>query len=79
MSERWRLRPSGDTTVEIPESFALVAGNVVRVPPAVISVVPSWRPQAIVDGSGRPVGVVRFAKWAVIKHRAWRLWRRLTS
>lgn len=51
MSERWRLRPSGDTTVEIPESFALVAGNVVRVPPAVISVVPSWRPQAIVGGA----------------------------
>ena len=61
-------------SIRIPESRVLIAGKLVTVPAAVVTVIPSWRPQAIVDGSGRPVGVVRFSKWAVIKHRAWKLW-----
>lgn len=66
-------------SVRISESRVLVAGKLVTVPAAVISVVPSWRPQAIVDGSGRPVAVVRFSMWAVIKHRVGRLWRSVIS
>lgn len=68
-----------DHSVRISESRAIVAGKLVTVPAAVISVVPSWRPQAIVDGAGKPVAVVRFSKWAVIKHWVRRLWRRLVS
>jgi len=66
-------------SVHISESRVLVAGKLVTVPAAVITVVPSWRPQVIVDGAGRPVGVVTFSKWTVIKHRASKLWRRLVS
>ena len=66
-------------SIRISDSRVLIAGKLVHVPAAVITVVPSWRPQAIIDGAGKPVAVVRFSKWAVIKHRAWKLWRRVTS
>jgi len=70
---------NGERSVRISESRVLIAGKLVTVPAAVISVVPSWRPQAIVDGAGKPVAIVRFSRWAVIKHRALKLWRRLVS
>lgn len=70
---------NGEQSVRISESRVLTAGKLVHVPSAVITVVPSWRPQAIVNGAGVPLAFVSFSKWAVIKHRAWKLWRRVTS